>query len=826
MTHLWRDIRLGLRTLVKSPGFTAIAILTLALGIGANTAIFSIVDAELLHPLPYPEPSRLVAFYTTDVKHHDLNGRLSYSLFQQLRPSVSSQAATAGYVPWPFTITNPGQPKTVLGVLCTGSFFRLLGLRPRLGRFFTAADRHRGQPAVLVGEDLWRKRFHADPAIVGKTIELDHRSYTVLGVVPSTARFPILPGIPGVWMQASTASVNQLVGSFASSLASALPAKHKEGFDPVNFDLLKVIGRLSPGATLAQVNTRAAAVTAAFVAAHPHDYKGVGMRVGLLEREIQKGHRKALLLLLGAVGLVLLIACANVGSLLLARATARQREMALRLALGAGKGAVLRQMIIESLELAVFGGAVGAYLADLVSRNLPHLLPHSLSHISVAGMSSDVLLFTAGVSAFAGLLFGSLPAWGLADLKVYESLKEGGRGTSAAGSGKRLRGALVVAEVALAVVLLAGSGLLLHSLIKTLLVDPGYNPRSVLLTQLQIPTRQYPQPSERRNFVADALTRLRAVPGVQGAAVAVTPPLGPVQIGLSLSYSLAGHPLPENEQPTAALLPVSPGYFHVMDIPLLRGRGFNDGDQFGSAKVCVVTRDLAENEFGGKSPLGEQLVFTHAGGMCEIVGEAGSVIHGALTGKLHPSIYVPYTQFSLPFVSFVFRTTLGPSTALPELRDAIHAAAPGVSVDKVYAMEDLLRQTTATERFQTLLVGMFAVLATLLAAVGISGVLGYSVSRRTQEIGVRMALGATPAGVLRQVVGEGLRLVGIGGLIGLGAALGLTRLMRNLLFGIGPADALTYAGVALLLLLVALLACALPARRAAKTDPSIALRYE
>jgi putative ABC transport system permease protein len=826
MTHLWRDIRLGLRSLVKSPGFTAIAVITLALGIGANTAIFSIVDAELLHPLPYPQPGRLVAFYTTDVKHHDLNGRLSYSLFEQLRPAVSSQAAIAGYVPWPFTITNPGQPKTVLGVLCTGSFFRLLGVRPWLGRFFNAADRNQGQPAVLVSEDLWRKRLNADPEIAGKTIELDHRSYTVLGVVPASARFPILPSTPDVWMQASTASVNQIVGSFASSLASALPSKHKEGFDPVNFDLLEVIGRLSPDATLVQVNARAAAVTSAFVAAHPHDYKGVGMRVGLLEREVQKGHRKALLLLLGAVGLVLLIACANVASLLLARATARQREMALRLALGAGKGAILRQMIVESLELAVVGGAVGAYLADLVSRNLPHILPHSLAHIPEAGLSADVLLFTAGISALAGLIFGSLPAWGLADLKVYESLKEGGRGTSGAGSGKRLRGALVVAEVALAVVLLAGSGLLLHSLIKTLRVDPGYNPRSVLLTQLQIPTRQYPKPDQWRNFVTDASTRLRAIPGVEQVASTVTPPLGPEHFGLALSYSLAGHPLPENEQPSANLLPISPGYLQLMDIPLLRGRGFNDGDQFGSTKVCVVTRDLAENEFGSKSPLGKQLVFTHAGGMCEIVGEAGNVIEGALTAKPHPSIYVPYTQFSLPFVSFVLRASLGPSTALPEMRDAIHAAAPGVHVDKVYAMEDLLRQTTATERFQALLVGMFAALATLLAAVGISGVLSYSISRRTQEIGVRMALGATPSGVLRQVVGEGLRLVGIGGIIGLGAALGLTRLMRNLLFGVGPGDALTYIGVALLLLLVALLACALPARRAAKTDPSIALRYE
>jgi len=454
------------------------------------------------------------------------------------------------------------------------------------------------------------------------------------------------------------------------------------------------------------------------------------------------------------------------------------------------------------------------------------LIPHTLGQVRGATLNGHVLAFSAAVSIGAGLLFGSLPVWGIADLKVFETLKEGGRGLSGSGSRHRLRSVLVIVEVALAVILLVGSGLLLHSFVRVISVNPGYDPNGVVLAQLNLPTHTYSKPDQWRNFVTTTLVRLRSEPGVLEAAAAVTPPIAKERIGIGASYDIAGHPLPPDKQPQADVLPVSPGYFRLMRTPLLRGRAFADTDQHGSTPVCIVNRSLAESEFGATGPLGQRLTFTHIGTGCEIIGEVGDVLKGSLTAKPTPAIYLPFEQFPFPVVSFLVRTSLKPASVMPSVRSALHDTGPDIPIGSIDPIEQLLSNTMAQQRFRTLLVGMFAGLSILLAAVGISGVLGYSVSRRRQEIGVRMALGATPREVLRLVLGEGLRLVGIGAAVGLGAAFALTRLMRSLLYGMNPADALTYAGVALLLLLVALVACAMPALRAARVEPTVALRYE
>jgi putative ABC transport system permease protein len=826
MKGLWRDMRMGLRSLVRIPGFAAISILTLALGIGANTAIFSVVNSVLLHPLPYPHPGRIVALYTTDPRHNSFSGRFSYSMFRQLQSTVRPLGQTAAYFPWPFTLTRPSEPSTVFGVAASSNFFSLLGIRPMLGRLYTAAEQQGARPVVLISEHLWRTRFHRDPSIVGKPLELDLHPYTIVGVLPSSLRFPMLPGVPDVWLPLSPTSLSAMLSAISGSLQSALPSLHSSQLSPTQLSVLNLVGRLAPGRTAAQMQAAAQPVARQFVEQDPDEYAGTGIRVAPLAHEVEKGYRTALLLLFGAVGLVLLIACANVANLMVARITAREREMALRMALGAGKGRIVRQMLVESVELSLAGGIAGVYLAYLTVTNLGHFIPPTFGQVRGATLDGQVLVFAAAVSLAAGMLFGSFPVWGIADLKVFETLKEGGRGSSGGGSGRRLRNGLAIAEVALAVILLVGSGLLLRSFVHVISVNPGYDPQGVLLAQLNLPTHTYSKPEQWSSFVTTALERLRAEPGVQEAVAVVTPPVAKDHIGIASSYNVVGHPLPPDEQPQADVLPVSPGYFRLMHIPLLRGRAFNSTDLQGSARVCIVSRRLADEQFAGTSLLGQRLAFTKMGSGCEIVGEVGDVLQGSLTGKPTPAIYIPFAQFPFPDVSFLVRTPLDPASVTPAVRSALHDAAPGVPVNSVDSLAQLLSGTTAQQRFRTLLVGMFAGLAILLAAVGISGVLGYSVSRRTQEIGVRMALGATPRDVLRAVLREGLRLVAIGAVVGIGAALALTRFMRSLLYGIGPNDLATYLGVALLLLIVALLACALPALRASRIDPNVALRYE
>jgi putative ABC transport system permease protein len=810
MKSIWAELRYGLRSLRKSPGFSLVAILTLALGIGANTAIFSVVDAVLLHPLPYPDPGRIAVLYRTNLEKGQEDGTFSHRMFTEIEQQTTAFHHIAAYHVWPFTITGPGEPTQVGGVASSADLFPLLGIRPIAGRAFTPEEDRRGAaPVALISERLWEKRFHKDPAVTGKAIDVGGEAYTIVGVFPANVRFPQLGEPPEIW-----------VPLMADPAFQALAASHT--LDPEKASYLNMLGRLKPGETLTQAQAQADTIAARLVKANPEDNQGMGLRVALLEREVSKNYRTALGVLLGAVGLVLLIACANVANLLVARATTREREMALRLALGAGKRGLVRQMLVESVELALAGGAVGAWLAYFAVSNLTRWIPHSFSQFHSVTVNAGVLLFAAGVSVAAGILFGSLPAWHVSDLNVYATLKEGGRGMSEGSGRRRLREALVVVEVALAVVLLAGAGLLLRSFSRLIETNPGFEARGVMTASVNLPRSAYRGPAAWSGFVKGALERLRGQPGVSEAAAAVSPPMGGIRI--SVTYTVAGLPTPQpGHEPQADFRPVSPGYFSVMRIPLVAGRDVAPGDSASSAPVCMVNRALAAQTLRGRNPLGMSMVPGQQK-PCQIVGIVGNV-QTSLGEPPSPAIYVPFDQSPVWMLGLVARTPRSTSALAPTMRDSIRSVDRALPVETA-TMTHLVDRSIAQQRFRTVLVGVFAGLAIFLAAVGISGVLAYSVSRRTHEIGLRMALGAAPGEVLRQVVGQGLKLVGVGALAGLAAALALNRLMSSLLYGVGPWDPLTYFGVALLVVVVALGSCYLPARRAMQVDPVVALRYE
>lgn len=815
--NLWGDVRYGARVLARSPGFTLVALLTLALGIGANTATFSAVDSVLLHPLPYPQPDRIVGFTRTEppgrrpMRRISPLGVFSYSDLEDLRNQTNTFEQVAAYHEAQVTLTDPagaGEPESIHGVVASASMLPLLRARPLAGRLFgTHDDRQGAAPVALLGEAFWRDRFHADPDVIGRNIELNSEGYTVIGVLPASLRFPPFVAPADVWIP----------------LASDPNTQLRQAQQMRGMSYLFAIGRLKRGATLTQASAEAKTVSDRLAAQYPED-KGRDVAVAPLGRELVKNYQLALLVLLAAVGLVLLIACANVANLMVARATVRERELAVRLALGARRGRIVRQTLVESIELGLAGGAAGVLLAVTALANLTRNLPPALQEFQGVAVNAPVLWFSAAVSIGAGLLVGLLPALRLSDLKVYDALKSSGRSSSGGATSGRLRQALVVVEVALAVILLVGSGLLLRSFARLVTVPLGFQPRGVLMASVNLPRAAYSQPAQLQSFVATALDRIQAQPGVTQVAAAVSPPLGGLMV--TLMFAIPGHPAPPDQPPSADYRFVTPGYFELMRIPLVRGRTFAATDTAASARVCVINDALASRYFPDRDALNQQIIAGMANrGPCQIVGVVGNEITGSLSSGPDPAIYAVYAQDPFFAITFLVRGT-GDSAALAGmLREQLDAIDRNLPIAPI-PMATVLARSLAQDRFRTVAVALFAALAIVLAAIGISGVLGYSVSRRTQEIGVRMALGATPSQVLWRVVGEGMALAGAGAAAGLVAAFGLTRLVRSLLYGVGPGDPLTYAGVALLLLIVGLLACALPAWRAAKIDPNVALRYE
>ena len=809
---LWQDVRFALRMLRKSPGFTAVAVLTLAVGIGVNTAIFSVVYAVLLKPLPYANPDQLVSVFEANPQKGIPVDALSYPNFLECRDHNGVFSQMAGYNAHDLTLTGAGEPTTVHTIAVTPEIFSLLRARPLMGRIFLPEDGKRGAaPVVIVSENLWRSRLGANPNIVGQAIALDKRSFTVIGIMPANFRFPLDAATGDVWIPVVQ---DPLWSGFMS-----LPAGAR---------WLITVGRLKPGVSIKQAQANMDAISARLAKEFPAGNSGWTIRMETLREETVGDVRSPLFVLLGAVGLVLLIACANIANLLLARATSRAREIALRIALGAGRWRIIRQLLTESALLGLAGGAVGIFLAYGGVQGLSSILPPGLPRAQTIYVDGWVLGFALVLSAAASVIFGLAPALFAARSSVQASLSQGAARSGEGGAGRRLRNLLAVAEIALAMVLLVAAGLLIRSFAALTSVYPGFNARHVVAAEISLPQYQYSKPAQWTAFAKELMDRIHAQAGLGDSAIGI--PLPIAYPAASVPFSIIGNPpLPPRVSLSAQWESVSPRYFHVMEIPLLRGRSFTRQDSPLGPPVVIVSEAFARRYFPNQDPLGRRLKFgVLRDGVFnrEIIGLVGDVRSLALGKAPGPMMYVPYAQAPLWGSIVVVRTHLDTPSVAAALRHVTHQIDKDLPVTNIETFPEALSASVAQPRFRTLLLGLFGVTALVLAAVGIFGVMSYSVSRRTHEIGIRVTLGATPASVLRLILGESGKLVLLGLSVGVPAALMLTRFLSGFLFAVRAGDPMTFAGVAILLAGVALAASYIPARRAMRVDPIEALRYE
>jgi len=808
MGALLQDLRYGVRTLAKNPGFTVVAVLTLALGIGANTAIFSVVDAVLLRPLPYPESARLFTVYQTLPEDPAQNTGVSYPNYldwTQQNEAFESIAAVRGNV---LALSGQGEPTYVQTGSVTSNYFDVLRVKPLLGRTLQSSDDALdANPVVVMSESLWRARFGADPAIVGRSITLDQHPITVAGIVPAYFH----PSVPD-------AAAQLWVPLRQDGVFSDMRSRRGGHY-------LSALGRLKPGVTAPQAQNEMAVLQQRLAQQYPNENKGWGIRIVSLQTDMAGNVRTALLVLLGAVGFVFLIACTNVASLQLARAASRRKEIAIRVALGAGRQRLLRQFLTESVLLSVIGGAVGLLLALEALKGLIAWLPADLPRVSEIHVDARVLFFGLALSVLSGVIFGLAPAWHGTESRLAEAL-EGARGAGEGRTSHRARNIFVIAETALAIVLLVGAGLLIRSFVRLQQVDVGFNPAQLLTAQIGLPRAQYAKPEQWISFYKQALERMNTLPGAQEAAVAVPLPLSDSYI--NLAFEIEGRPPREkSDSPTADLVAISPNYFHVMQVPLMHGREFSDADSESGPKVCVISASLAQQLFPNESALGQRILIGYpTSSSRKIVGIVGDVKDSDLSARQSAQIYVPFVQNPFWAADIAVRAHGNPSSLSGALREQIRAIDSALPVSEVRPMMEAIESSVAQPRFRTTLLSLFGAAALLLAAIGIYGVLAYTVAQQTREIGIRMALGANPGRALRLVLGRGLRLAGAGTVIGVLAARMLTQLLNSLLFGISATDPLTFAAVAGLLLGVALVACYVPARRAMRVDPMVALRYE
>ena len=806
-----QDIRYALRMLRKNPGFTTIAVLTLALGIGANTAIFSVVYAVLLKPLPYAQPEQLVTVFEAKPQEGVMGNGWSYPNFAELRAGNRVFADMAGYQEHQLTLTGRGDPTIVTTAVVTPDLFSVLGEKPIAGRTFLPDEGKPGAPAVVIlNENLWRNQFGADPNIIGTSIALDKRSCTVVGIMPAGFRFPAISENEQIWIPLAQ---DPLFGSW---------------IDKRGGHWLRVAARLKPGVSMAQARAELDAFSARLAKEFPAENDGWIIRT-LPLREVFVGNvRTALLVLLGSVGLVLLIACANIANLLLARATSRAREIAVRTALGAGRSRIVRQLLSETALLGLLGGVAGIALAyagvHLLTANLPTSLPQ-LNEITV---DRFVLAFALALSILASCGFGLAPALFAANSDLQSSLREGGGRSGESAGRRRARNFLAAGEIAIATVLLVAAGLLLRSFAKLTAVSPGFQVQHVLKAAVSLPRFQYSTPQQWIQFSDELLARIQAQLGLRDSAIAV--PL-PISDGfINLAFDIPGTP-PQSAGTSrnADFVSASPDYFRVMSIPLLAGRLFNAHDNLSAPRVTVISEAMARMYFPNEDPLGKHLSFGFPfenAGVREIVGVVGNVRDVALGQNPGAMMYVPFDQAPFWGGNLIVKSTLSASTLANTIRQEVHEIDKDLPVTDVMTLPDAITTSVAQPRFRALLLALFAVMAVTLAAIGIFGVISYSVSRRTNEIGIRVALGAQNSDVLKQVLAEGARLGAAGLAIGLLGSLAATRLMATLLFGVKPIDILTFAAVVATLMTVTLAACYLPARRATRVDPIIALRYE
>ncbi|MGA8145671.1 MAG: ABC transporter permease [Candidatus Acidiferrales bacterium] len=807
---LLADTRYALRVMRKNPGFAAIAILTLALGIGANTAIFSVVYAVLLKPLPYKNPSQLVLVLAGKPPNTELTGT-SFPNFEDWRAQNTVFTGLAGDQAHDLNVSGRGEPFVVHVSVVTPEMFDVLRGTPIAGRTFLSEDGKRGAPPVVIlSENLWRSRFNADPKIVGQSVSLDKKPFTVVGIMPAGFSSPALRRNHDIWVP--------VVDDPEFSSWMARRGGH----------WLRITGRLKPGVSIAQAQAEMDAISARLAKEYPAENEGWIVRVLPLQSAIVGDVKPALVILLGAVRLVLLIACANIANLLLARATSRAKEMSLRIALGAGRGRIIRQLLTESAALGLVGGIAGTLLAFWGVTGLSSLLPPEIANAYEIHVDGHVLAFALLLSVAASFIFGLAPALFAAGSDLNTSLREGAGRAGAGGKRQTARSFLAAAETALAMILLVGAGLLARSFVTLTSVSPGFRPEHLMKAEVALPQFEYSKPQQWNAFANDLLTRIQAEPGLHESAVAIPLPLANGFINLGFKIEGVAPPS-SSDTPTADYVSATSGYFGVMGIPLLKGRTFTSQDISSAPLITVISEAMARQYFPNDDPIGKHITFgfpPDGDAPREIVGIVGDVRDVALNQNPAPMMYVPFAQAPFWGAVVVTRSNLSLAAFATAMRRDASAIDKDLPVTDVAAMPDIVYTSVAQPRFQMVLLGLFSSLALLLAAVGIYGVISYSVVQRTHEIGIRMSLGAQPGQILQLVIGQGAKLAVAGIALGSAAALGLTRLMMSLLYEFSPTDPLTFAGVAIMLALVAIAACYVPARRAMRVDPMTALRYE
>jgi putative ABC transport system permease protein len=803
MEILFQDIRYAFRMMRRGPAFTIVAILTLALGIGATSAIFSVASAVLLRPLPYQNSERLVWISGNNlpggIKSEAASGP-DYLDWANQNKCFEQMACFSGWQP---TLTDEGEPERIPGSAVSVNMFDLLGKTAYLGRTFLADEDQDGKDhVVILSYGLWQRRFGGDPSVIGRSLTLNGNQYLVAGVMPSDFRY-LRTALTDIWTAQTSASL----------------ARQQR-----RSDFLGVVARLKGQVTFSQAQAEMNSIAEELEHQYPASNTGWRITVMPLHERTVGQIRPALLVLLAAVGFLLLIACANVSNLLLVRATARQKEIAIRTALGGLRARLIRQLLTESVLLGLLGGAAGLVLAFLGVKGLVAISPRDLPRIAEVGIDRVVLGFTLVVSLVTGIGFGLAPALQIANPTLSESLKEGGRDSSAGSHGHRARSVLTIAEVSLALVLLVCSGLMIRSFVRLQKVNPGFNTERLLTMRLSLPRARFADGAPLAAFYQELLEKVKALPGIQSASESSDLPIA--NGDNYLAFVVQGDPpLPPGTNQDAEFVLVAPDYFETMGIPLLAGRQPSDRDGAGTPPVAVVSEAMVRRYWPDQNPIGKVIGF---GGpnKFEIVGIVGSTKTEGLNEPPYPQIYGLYTQVPQRTMSLVVRTSGDPQSLVAPIRGLLRSIDKDQPLFNVKTMEEILSESIAGQRLNTLLLGIFAALALILAGVGIYGVMSYSVKQRTHEIGVRMALGAGAGKVVRMVVLNGMTLAGIGIIVGLGAAFALARLMTDLLFGVSPSDPATFAGISGLIGLVALLACYLPARRATKVDPMLALRYE
>ena len=806
-----QDARYGFRSLRRNPAFTAVAVLTLALGIGANTAIFSVVDAVLLKPLPYPDSHRLFFIFEQRERDARVQTGWSWQNFVDLRAASRDFSELAASSRHELTVTGHGDPAVVTVTAVTPELFPLLGAQPMAGRLFAPADAAPGAPATLVlSENVWRGQFQSDPRILGSAIDIDRRPFTVIGILPESFRASARPRNNQIWIPIAQ---DPLFGPWMPNRGG---------------HWLAVTGRLKPGISPQQAQADLDGIGARLASEFPGENTGWQIRMIPLEELVVGDVRPALLLLWGAVGVVLLIACVNIAGLLLARATTRTREIAVRSTLGAGRARLVRQLLAESVVLGLLGGVAGIGLAywgvhalgSLVSQNLPQFHP--------IRVDSQALLFALGLSVIASCIFGMAPAFLGARQGIEASLRESGARAGESRASRRARGLLASAETALAMVLLVAAGLLLRSYAAMSAANPGFSSEHVVKMNFSLYSNRYSSPQDWLNFTNQLLSRLHAQPGMQDSALALPTPIADQQV--NVVFDIVGAPaLAAGTSRAADFFAVSPDYFHVMAIPLLSGRALSEGDVMSAPRVTLISQSLARAYFPHENPIGHELRFAFGNDssaprvIVGIVGDVRTVSPGLEPG---PAVYVPFAQSPFPGSDLVVRTSLDAATVVAAVRREVGQLDSQVAVSDVAKLPGAIETSLDLPRFRTLLLALFAAMALLLAATGTFGVISYSVSRRTQEIGIRVALGASRSAILRMVMGETLGLTLAGVAVGVPCALLAARLVRHMLFGVTPNDRITLLAVALTLIAAAILAGYVPLRRAMSVDPLHALRHE